>query len=91
MLFRLESKRKWKNLKGSREKFKIGILCRWGGGAVRGTDVLFIKSLVGSPFYYCPLEVKYALHIDTQLHSSSIITSYIIPHYSATWFFNNIA
>lgn len=33
MLFRLESKHKWKNLKG-REKFKMGILCRWGGGGV---------------------------------------------------------
>lgn len=91
MLFRLESKHKWKNLKG-REKFKMGILCRWGGGGVVwGTDILFIKSLVGSPFYYFPLEVKYVPHIDMQLHSSSIITSYIIPLYSATWFFNNIA
>lgn len=46
-------------------------------------DILFIKSLVGSPFYYCPLKVEYILHVDTQLCSLSVITSNIIPQSAA--------
>lgn len=100
MLFRLGSRCKWKNVKESKEKFRIGNTL-WRGarhrlGLRKGTEQMSLllcsvnnKLLAGSPFYFCPLKVTYTLHIDVQLYSLSIITSYIIPHSFAPWFFNS--